>query len=245
MPWFLPSLVLSLLLPLLAPAPAFAATDGPSAAAGARWRLPVAGATVTGGFSYDRAHPFRAGRRRGVDLDVWPGAAVRSACPGRVTYAGPVPWGGRGVSVRCGPLVATHLGLGRTVVRRGDLVPAGRSLGVAGPRGTVRLGARRAADRWGWVDPLPLLGRVRGPVPPAPAIRVRRAPRAPTAPFPVAAMRRPIAAHLPRPSPLPLTVLLWTAVVLLALGLGVHGRLWRSRPGRAARTALGLSRAPR
>src|SRR4051812_41939275 len=131
----------------------------PRAAAGAapreRWRWPVDSHEVTGRFRYAPRHPFAAAQRRGVDLAAAPGAPVRAACSGRVTFAGPVPGGGGdGVTVRCGALVATHLGLGRVAVRRGARVAAGMRLGAAGPAGRVRLGARRGGARFGYVDPL-------------------------------------------------------------------------------------------
>src|SRR3954469_18735929 len=135
-----------------------------------RWRWPVEGAVV-GRFAYARSAPFTAGARRGIDIAAAPGAAVRSACRGRVSFAGAVPGGrGLGVTVRCGALVATHLGLARLAVRRGRRVAAGvrprpgraaragrggRRVaagargGAVGPAGTVRLGARRSDDRFG------------------------------------------------------------------------------------------------
>jgi hypothetical protein len=93
------------------------------------------------------------------------------------------------VSVHCGALVATLLGLGRVVVRAGAPVVRGGWLGAAGGAGLVRLGARRGADRHGYLDPLrllggaerapPVLGRRRfGPAPRRPAVvRVPRVVR--------------------------------------------------------------------
>jgi hypothetical protein len=147
-----------------------------------RWRWPVDG-TVVGRFAYARSAPFTAGARRGVDIAAAPGAAVLSACRGRVSFAGSVPGGrGLGVTVRCGALVATHLGLARLAVRRGRHVGAGTRLGSVGRAGTIRLGARRAADRFGYVDPLALLrgdGPPGAPAMPGPASR--RGPRGPGA----------------------------------------------------------------
>jgi hypothetical protein len=143
-------------------------------ARGDGWRRPVPGALV-GAFRFDRAHPYRAGQRRGVDLAAVPGAPVRSACAGLVTAAGPVPGRGRGVTVRCGILVATHLGLAAVHVRRGRRVWAGAVLGPAlGP--AVRLGARQAGRRHGYVDPALLL-RPSGPGRPAPVLAPPRAER--------------------------------------------------------------------
>src|SRR3954466_10957432 len=149
-----------------------------------RWRWPVEGAVV-GRFAYARSAPFTAGARRGIDIAAAPGAAVRSACRGRVSFAGAVPGGrGLGVTVRCGALVATHLGLARLAVRRGDRVAAGTPVGSVGPAGRVRLGARRAADRFGYVDPLALLrgdGPPDGPAGPGPGGGWRRGPGVPAA----------------------------------------------------------------
>src|SRR6478752_2666093 len=87
-----------LLLALLLPRPAAAARE--------RWRWPLHGDLV-GAFRYAPRHPFAAGARRGIDIAAPRGATVRAACPGRVTFAGPVPGGrGLGVSVRCGDVVA-------------------------------------------------------------------------------------------------------------------------------------------
>lgn len=242
MPWLIPGLLASLLLWLMAPANA----DGSPMP----WRLPVGRATLIGPFRFDRARPFAAGQRRGVDLAARRGAPVLAACAGRVTYAGPVPRGGRGVSVRCGALIATHLGLSRVRVGRGAVVLAGQRLGDVGPAGVVRLGARVAGRRWGYVDPLALLGRTPGPTPLVPGGRAPRAPAPTPAPVPVAARplrwpaghrvtRRVRAATTMFPAALP-----WAGIVLLAFGVGIHGALWRSRPGRRARAALGLLRAP-
>jgi hypothetical protein len=195
--------------------------------------MPVARATVAAGFTYARIRPFAAGQRRGVDLRARPGAPVGAACGGRVTYAGPTPGGprraaGDAVTVRCGRLMATHLGLTRPRVATGDVVAPGRVLGTVGPTGIVRLGARVAHDRWGWIDPLPLiqdrptppllpLGRAPHSVRPAPFARAPRAirpsplGRAPRArrPAPFARASRPVpapAGRAPRsirPAPAP------------------------------------------
>jgi len=179
--------VLLIALAALAAASLFALLLPRPAGAAPPWRWPVRGPLV-GRFAYARAAPFTAGARRGIDIAASPGAAARSACRGRVTFAGEVPGGrGLGVTVRCGALVATHLGLTRLAVRRGARVAAGTRLGRVGPTGTVRLGARRAADRFGYVDPLPLLrGDAPGGGPAMPVPAARRGPRLPVAPRPAA-----------------------------------------------------------
>jgi hypothetical protein len=163
------------------------------------WRWPVHG-DVVASFAYSPRRPFAAAQRRGIDVAAPRGAAVRAACGGRVSFAGRVPGGaGLGVTVRCGRLVATHLGLARLAVRRGERVVAGARLGAVGPAGRLRLGARVAGHRFGYVDPLRLLGADPRPaaprVAPAPPGRV---PRPQPRPLGRAPLPRPTAA--PRPS---------------------------------------------
>jgi len=225
-----------LLLALLLPRPA-------AAAASERWRWPLHG-DVVGAFRYAPRHPFAAGARRGIDIAARRGATVRAACPGRVTFAGPVPGGrGLGVSVRCGDLVATHLGLGRLAVRRGARVVAGAPLGVVGAAGRLRLGARRRSARFGYVDPLGLLGAVPPPVGRGPdPLPLGRAPGGPLAPR----MTPPAPARLaPRPVPAGgapaasraagVPGLAWGGLVLVAAGLPLGGLVHRRRRRRAAR----------
>lgn len=184
-----------------------ACAGGPAVAAdrsaGARgWQRPVDG-DVLRLFSVgpDR---YAAGQHRGVDLAAPPGAPVRAACAGRVSFAGRVPRGGRTVSVRCGALVATHQHLGAFAVRRGQVVAAGAAIGRAGgarPRPHVHLGARVAATGR-YLDPLALLSAPpRAAPPPLPAVR----PPRPLAPRPVEtrpATRRPVRVR-PAPAPVP------------------------------------------
>jgi murein DD-endopeptidase MepM/ murein hydrolase activator NlpD len=206
----------------------------PGGAAGAAgWRWPLRG-PVVGAFHVRPHAPFARGQRRGIDVSSPPGALVRAACAGRVTFAGPLPRRGLAVSVRCGALVATHLGLGRLAVRAGSRVVAGAPLGALGPSGRLRLGARRAGDRRGYVDPLTLLGDERpalphlGPAPRAP----RRRPLRPVRPA-----ARPVAfAPAPPRSEAAARRLPWPAYPALALvasalpiGGFVHRRHRRAR----------------
>jgi murein DD-endopeptidase MepM/ murein hydrolase activator NlpD len=209
----------------------------PRAAAGAvareHWRWPVASRELAGRFRYAPRHPFAAAQRRGVDLTAAPGGAVRAACSGRVTFAGPLPGGrGAGVTVRCGGLVATHLGLGRVVVRRGARVAAGTRLGVVGPAGRVRLGARRGSERFGYVDPLALLSDERPPV--DPGLPLGRAPRAPHVVAPLRPLARPVAVRAAARDGASIPSAAWAGLVALAAGVPLGGIVRRSRRRRAA-----------
>lgn len=212
-------------LRLLVAMPVAVLVVAPAPTAAAAWRWPVEGAVV-GRFRLDRTDPYAAGHRRGIDVLAAPGATVRAACGGRVTFAGAVPRRGLGATVRCGRLAATHLGLDRLTVVGGARVAAGAPLGRLGPSGRLRLGARVAADRLGYVDPLRLLAAP--PVPVGPARR--RAPRLP----PAARTRRapPLAARAPRRVPPPA----WVGVALAAAGLPA-GAVLRRRRRRRTRVA--------
>jgi hypothetical protein len=94
---------------------------------------------------------------------------------------------------------------------RGDV--AGEARG-----GVVQLGARRAADRFGYVDPLPLLGPADVPLGPAPAPRPARA-RTPPAP--------PVTSPAAAPSTVATPVLAWVGLGLLAAGLSLGEALRR------------------
>jgi hypothetical protein len=63
------------------------------------------------------------------------------------------------VTLRCsGGLVATELGLATLAVARGARVRPGAEVGRLGASGVLRLGARAASRRHGYVDPAALLG---------------------------------------------------------------------------------------
>ncbi|MEI2702996.1 MAG: M23 family metallopeptidase [Baekduia sp.] len=183
----------------------------PPAEAG--WHPPLDEVEVAEPFAYDRSAPFAAGQRRGADLAAAPGAPVRAVCSGRVRHAGRLPGGGRGVSIDCGALIATELGLALVELRRDDAVRAGQRIGAAGKTGRIRLGARRDGDPFAYRDPLALLDDPAEPTDPLLAPRARGRPRAgvPPAPAPV-----PAASPAPSPSPVPLPV-----VVSLGLGLAL------------------------
>ena len=217
----------------------------PHHAAGAGgWRWPLRG-PVVGAFHVSPRAPFARGQRRGIDVSARPGAVVRAVCPGRVTFTGALPHRGLAVSVRCGALMATYLGLGRIATHTGSHVASGGALGTLGATGRLRLGARRASDRRGYVDPLLLLADGARPLPhlgPAPR-GLRRRPLPPTRPAP-----RPIA---PAPPPAPggsatapdrrLPWPVYPALALVASALPVGGLIHRRRrrTGTSVADALG------
>jgi hypothetical protein len=217
---------MSRLVLILAPLAVFAP---PASAAAAPWHAPVPG-RVVGAFTYDRTTPFARGQRRGIDLAAPPGATVVSPCAGRVVFAGRVPGRGGAVSVRCGALTATVLGLATVPrVARGAVVIPGATLGITRSTGVIRLGARRPADRFGYVDPSPLLGRSTQP----PELLARRRVGPPAAPRP-ASLPRPAAVPAvapPRAAPVTPGVAAWLGggLVAVALGAGVTRRHARRR----------------
>src|SRR4051794_22189568 len=107
----------------------------PASEARAGWEPPVPGKPVR---LFDLGpDPFARGRHRGVDLDAAPGERVRSACRGRVVFAGRVAGAGT-VSVRCGPWRVTYAPLVRIAVKNGARVGPDRGLGwVASSGGTA------------------------------------------------------------------------------------------------------------
>lgn len=226
-------------VPAAAPAPAAASTGG--------WLRPVAGELLR---AFDvGSDRFAAGRHRGVDLRAPLGAAVRSACAGRVSFAGRVPGGGLTVSVRCGPLVASYGHLGSLAVARGQPVAAGARLGAVGRSGRprtplphVHLGVRVAAGGR-YLDPLALIGGP--PSPPGAPPPARRPATPPLGRAPAPAPRRlrppPIADPPPLPADRPLAPAVpraaWAGLACVALALPVGG-LARRRRRRIARAAV-------
>jgi hypothetical protein len=200
-----------------------------TAAAAASWRAPVSGHVVRS-FHYSPRTPFARGARRGVDLLARRGETVVAPCSGRVTYSGRVPRFGPVLSVRCGALVATLLGVRAT--RRGA-VRGGQAVGIA--TGIVRLGARRAGARFGYLDPLELLAAVPShdaPLGGAP----RGAPRiARPGGAPPAVRAAPVRL---RDAPLPWTA--WAGLGLLAAGVPAGALVRRgARRGRRTGVAVG------
>ncbi len=131
--------------------------------------------------------PYGAGHR-GVDLAGQPGQQVRSALPGRVTYAGPLA--GRGVVVVDHGSTRTTYEPVSASVSVGDDVPAGGRIGILQLPGSHCF--PDACLHWGWIrnaddvylDPLRLVGA--GPVRLLPLWRdapVGADPPAPTHPY--------------------------------------------------------------
>jgi hypothetical protein len=202
----------------------------------ASWRRPVPG-EVTRPFDYRRSAPFERGARRDAWLAADAGQTVKAACSGTVTFAGSSPTGNV-VTVNCGSLVATHLGLSGVRAATGAQVRAGAAIGHAGASG-VGLGARRATDRWGYVDPMRLIGPEDpdlGPVPTAARREVRR-PRA---------ARRPVAVRSPRPHPAAPPLVAWAGLALVAATLaGVTGGTVRRRWGPSTSPRRSTTSTPR
>jgi Peptidase family M23 len=228
-----------------------------AAPAEAHWRWPARGRVVQRfELGPDR---FARGQHRGIDLAAPAGAAVTSACAGRVTFAGAVGRDGRTVSVRCGGLVATYQRLGTIDVGRGDeLAPGGRVGTIAATGRPLYFGVHHAVDRHAYVDPLSLLGEDASPTPPliplsprgpgptaappplgpgpspAPAARPRSSPlRPPAARMPAAPMRAPAAglhARTPAGSGVPTVAWIGLGLAVLALpGWGIERRRRRHR----------------
>lgn len=228
----------------------------PPTQASTGWRWPVRGAVISP--FHTGSDPFAAGQHRGIDIAAPAGTPVLSACSGQVSFAGYAGSSGRTVSIRCGGLTATYLHLGSVAVRRGQELVAGGGLGSVGTSGRARassphlhLGARWTDRRWGYVDPLSLLGdpppiagppllpatrRAPGPLGPAPR---RLAPR-------VVAMPRTMPVVIPRASgaratqralappirvPWPAWAGLGLAAAALPTGLVRRGRCLRAARG--------------
>lgn len=219
--------------------------------ASASWTPPVPGPVV--GRFHVGPDPFAAGQRRGVDLAASPGDPVVAPCAGRVAFAGAVPRFRLGVSIRCGTLTATVLGLGRAAVRSGEAVRRGADLGSVGSDGRVRLGARVTRQQFGYRDPLTLLGAepgarapligprgTRRPSPPPDMPAIADPVGAPSAAAPAAAPSAPIVTA-PEARPAGAPVLAWIGLALVACALPGGAIAWRVRRGATARARSRVS----
>ncbi len=122
------------------------------------------------------ADEYAAGQHRGIDIGAAAGDPVRAPAAGIVSFVGPVPAGGRALTIQTADGYAvTLLQLGSVAVTRGS---SSEKEGSSARSATsddafttaphVHLGVRVAADPNGYVDPLGLLPAVASPVPVAP-----------------------------------------------------------------------------
>jgi len=240
------------------------ATADTAAARSGAWQRPVNGPLLRPfAIAADR---FARGQHRGVDLAAPLGSTVRTACGGRVSFAGRVPRGRWTVSVRCGHLIATYQQLGSIGVRRGESVGPGTRLGTVGRsedrrlrRSHVHLGARVAASGR-YVDPLSLIGPGPAAVPVLPPAARGARDRRPLGPAPARPVVRPAlwpvvrpalrpslhpqparapAARSPVAESLPWTV--WLGLLCFGLGLPLGGLVGVRR--RRRRVAVALAQA--
>ena len=167
------------------------------------WSPPVSGPPTR--LFHLTADPFARGQHRGVDFPAR--GAVRSACSGRVVFAGRVAGEGT-VSVRCGRWRVSYAPLTRVAVRAGEPVGPGESLGRTA-RG-IHFGVRREGRRFGYVDPLRFLA---------------------AAPFRSAPARRAAAGHGGRAASSPMPP------ALRSPGRTLRRRLLRGRSGSASCSA--------
>ena len=138
------------------------------------WSWPVEGPLLRP-FSL-AADEYAAGQHRGVDIGAAAGDPVRAPAAGVVSFVGPVPAGGRALTIQTADGYAvTLLQLGSVAVTRGSAVGEGGIVGQVGDSEDavtavphVHLGVRVATEPNGYVDPLGLLPAVAPPDPVAP-----------------------------------------------------------------------------
>lgn len=202
------------------------------------WLRPVPGDVVEA-FDYSSGARFTRGQQRGLVLAAAPGTPVRSACAGRVVFAGSVGRAGPTASVQCGTLRATYQGLAATGIEQGETVRAGDVIGPAGPTGAIHLGARAGPGRY--VDPATLFGGSRPTLGPAPGRRHPPRPPAPDPLHPDALGHRPTETPRRTASPSPHTPpALYLALALAAATLGPLTLRIRRQPARSPSSAAAL-----
>jgi Peptidase family M23 len=163
------------------------------------WTWPVAG-PVLETFSFDRAHPYASGERRGIEIGAGDGESVAAPAGGTVSFAGSVPGSGVSLTIETADgysVTLTHLrALG---VAKGASV--GEGTAVATAAASMHLGIRVTADPQGYVDPLALLPARPSPPPsqPAPSPPPQPAP-ASAPPPPPTTVSAPVAAPQPAPT---------------------------------------------
>ena len=152
------------------------------------WTWPADGPVIQP-YSFDHEFPKAAGQHRGVDVAGELGASVRAPATGVVSFAGTVPTNGKCVTIETAEgLSVTLTHLGAILVTKGASVVEGDGVGTIGPSGEpgvsqahVHLGIRRAADEYGYLDPVTMLP-TRLPVasdPVAPPVTSNPAPSVP------------------------------------------------------------------
>ena len=111
------------------------------------------------------ADEYAAGQHRGIDIGAAAGEPVRAPAAGVVSFVGPVPSGGRALTLQTADGYAvTLLQLGSVTVARGSSIAEGAVVGQVGASEDavtsaphVHLGIRVAAEPNGYVDPVLLL----------------------------------------------------------------------------------------
>lgn len=191
------------------------------------WSWPADG-DVLDNFTFDRAHPYAGGVRRGIDIAGAAGASVRAPVSGTIAYAGSLPTNGLTLTIATADgYSVTLVHLGSIAVKKGTSVDEGATVGTIGPSGDadhdrpyVYLGVRTTSDPQGYLDPLRFLPpRKSGssPLPPPPASQAppvaaqhdrqtHQGSSAASAPAPSpapAATRAPAPASVAAPSPVP------------------------------------------
>ncbi len=197
---------------------------------------PVEHPLLVGVYGFDSRTPYAAGMRRSIHIRPAAGNTVRAPCPGRVRFAGHLPLSALGVTISCGALRATLVGLQAIDVQPGRVVAAGAILGRVARDSELGLSARIAGSRNGYRDPLALLEpqvRNRPPLTSTWAPRPRRTP-------PGTPSRPPVPAATParRAAPVHGSPVAWLGLALLGAALGsgltLHARVvrrvaWSSR----------------
>src|SRR3954469_19826386 len=159
------------------------------------WSWPVGGPVLRPFVFGD--DPYAGGQHRGIDVGGGAGETVRAPAAGGGSFAGPVPSGGRTVTIRTADGYAvTLLHLGSIGVREDASLAEGDAVGAVADTGApayatpyVYLGIRVADQPEGYLDPLGFLpARTLPPAPapsPAPTLPPDPAPAPDPLPAPV------------------------------------------------------------